>query len=78
MIDDFMSVEIFNAKPIAENVTLNGLKGCGLSVGDIIRVNNITHVKIVKFIFVRDSIEVLTAKGNKITIKSSNVIDLIH
>lgn len=63
-------------KPMATNVTANGIERSGLRSGDYIRSNNSVNGKI-DFIC-GDIITITTLKGNLLNITSDNTIDLIY
>ena len=73
----FLTKEMTKATPIATNTTADGLKGCGLRRGDIIKSNDAAFFRIEKINCETNIITVECNDGLLMDISSSNVIDLI-
>lgn len=73
----FLTHQMTKSTPMAENVTVNGIKNCGLRVGDVIKSNDAAYFRVESFVFTENMIVVETIDGGHMRISGSNKIDLI-
>ena len=77
-MQEWFDIKMIAAIPMCANVTLNGLKGCGLRAGDVVRVNGIAYYKIQNLDVAKNMIEAVSCRDGAFhAFSADNVVDLI-
>jgi len=75
-MEPWFDKEMINYKAVVKNATANGLPHSGLSIGSIVRVNNLMHFRIASFS--KGMINGHCARdGSWLSLSPSNIIDVI-